>query len=106
MGLYNFSHSFGPAIAPALGGHLIEMLNWRAIFYINVPVGLISAGDYPVHHAEDTRTGRPAPSMPWASAPMTSFLVAALARDQRRPALWLGFADHRDAARASPESRW
>ena len=32
MGLYNFSHSFGPAIAPALGGHLIEILNWRAIF--------------------------------------------------------------------------
>jgi DHA2 family multidrug resistance protein len=44
MGLYNFSFSFGPAIAPALGGHLIEVLNWRAIFYINVPVGLISAG--------------------------------------------------------------
>ena len=44
MGLYNFSHSFGPAIAPALGGYLIEMFNWRAIFYINVPVGWLSAG--------------------------------------------------------------
>jgi EmrB/QacA subfamily drug resistance transporter len=44
MGLYNFSFSFGPAIAPALGGHLIEVLNWRSIFYINVPVGLVSAG--------------------------------------------------------------
>ncbi len=43
MGLYSFSFSFGPAIAPALGGHLIEVLSWRAIFYINVPVGLISA---------------------------------------------------------------
>jgi EmrB/QacA subfamily drug resistance transporter len=43
MGLYNFSFSFGPAIAPALGGHLIEVLNWRAIFYINIPVGLLSA---------------------------------------------------------------
>jgi EmrB/QacA subfamily drug resistance transporter len=43
MGLNNFSHSFGPAIAPALGGHLIEVLNWRAMFYINVPVGLVSA---------------------------------------------------------------
>ncbi|MGE3536899.1 MAG: DHA2 family efflux MFS transporter permease subunit [Candidatus Tectimicrobiota bacterium] len=42
MGLYNFSFSFGPAIAPALGGHLIEVLSWRAIFYINVPVGLLS----------------------------------------------------------------
>jgi DHA2 family multidrug resistance protein len=44
MGLYNFSFSFGPAIGPALGGHLIEVFNWQAIFYINVPVGLISAG--------------------------------------------------------------
>jgi MFS family permease len=44
LGLSNFSHSFGPAIAPALGGYLIEVLSWRAIFYINVPVGLLSAG--------------------------------------------------------------
>ena len=27
MGLSNFSFSFGPAVAPALGGHLIEVLN-------------------------------------------------------------------------------
>jgi DHA2 family multidrug resistance protein len=43
LGLSNFSHSFGPALAPALGGHLIEILSWRAIFYVNVPVGLLSA---------------------------------------------------------------
>jgi DHA2 family multidrug resistance protein len=41
MGLSNFSFSFGPAVAPALGGHLIEVLNWRVIFYLNVPVGLL-----------------------------------------------------------------
>src|SRR5687768_10607229 len=41
MGLSNFSFSFGPAMAPALGGHLIELLNWRVIFYINVPIGLL-----------------------------------------------------------------
>ncbi|WP_089942760.1 DHA2 family efflux MFS transporter permease subunit [Candidatus Entotheonella palauensis] len=41
MGLSNFSFSFGPAVAPALGGHLIEILNWRVIFYINVPIGLL-----------------------------------------------------------------
>jgi hypothetical protein len=27
-----------------LGGHLIEVLSWRAIFFVNVPVGLLSAG--------------------------------------------------------------
>ena len=41
MGLSNLSFSFGPAIAPALGGHLIELLNWRVIFYINAPIGLL-----------------------------------------------------------------
>jgi len=41
MGLSNFSFSFGPAMAPALGGHLIELLNWRVIFYMNVPIGLL-----------------------------------------------------------------
>jgi EmrB/QacA subfamily drug resistance transporter len=44
LGLSNFTQSFGPALAPALGGYLIEVLSWRAIFYINVPVGLLSAG--------------------------------------------------------------
>jgi EmrB/QacA subfamily drug resistance transporter len=43
LGLSNFTQSCGPAIAPALGGHLIEVLSWRAIFYVNVPVGLLSA---------------------------------------------------------------
>ena len=43
LGLSQFSHSFGPAIAPALGGYLIDVLSWRAIFYVNVPVGLLSA---------------------------------------------------------------
>lgn len=41
MGLSNFSFSFGPAIAPALGGHLIEILNWRVIFYLNIPIGVL-----------------------------------------------------------------
>ena len=41
MGLSNLSFSFGPAIAPALGGHLIELLNWRVVFYINAPIGLL-----------------------------------------------------------------
>jgi MFS family permease len=26
-----------------VGGYLIEYFNWRAIFYINVPVGILGA---------------------------------------------------------------
>ena len=77
MGLYNFSHSFGPAIAPALGGHLIEILNWRAIFYINVPVGLISAGIilFTMPKTPD-RQARPFDAV--GVCTMTSFLVLLL----------------------------
>ena len=31
-----------PATGPVLGGFLIETLNWRWIFYVNVPLGLIA----------------------------------------------------------------
>lgn len=32
----------GPVIGPTLGGWITEYANWRWVFYINVPVGLIS----------------------------------------------------------------
>jgi MFS transporter, DHA2 family, multidrug resistance protein len=33
----------GPLIGPVLGGYLTEMLNWRWVFFINVPIGLVAA---------------------------------------------------------------
>jgi EmrB/QacA subfamily drug resistance transporter len=32
-----------PGIGPTLGGYLVEYVNWRLIFYINVPIGLLGA---------------------------------------------------------------
>jgi EmrB/QacA subfamily drug resistance transporter len=43
MGLYGVGVVVAPAIGPALGGFLIEYIGWRAIFYINVPVGIAGA---------------------------------------------------------------
>jgi EmrB/QacA subfamily drug resistance transporter len=31
----------GPILGPPLGGFIVDALNWRWIFYINVPIGLI-----------------------------------------------------------------
>jgi DHA2 family multidrug resistance protein len=33
---------FGPIIGPALGGWITDNLNWRWIFYINIPIGIIA----------------------------------------------------------------
>jgi len=42
MGVFMAGMSFGPAIGPSLGGYLVEHLSWRAVFYINLPIGLIA----------------------------------------------------------------
>lgn len=41
MGISSLGFSFGPMIGPVLGGYLLEHASWRAVFYINVPVGII-----------------------------------------------------------------
>ncbi|MNX93888.1 Multidrug export protein EmrB [compost metagenome] len=42
MGVYGLGAIMGPSIGPTLGGYLVEWLNWRAIFFINLPFGLVS----------------------------------------------------------------
>lgn len=32
----------GPILGPTLGGWLTEAYNWRWVFYINVPIGLVT----------------------------------------------------------------
>jgi EmrB/QacA subfamily drug resistance transporter len=43
MGLYGLGVVFAPALGPTLGGYLVEYVNWRLIFYINVPIGIAGA---------------------------------------------------------------
>jgi EmrB/QacA subfamily drug resistance transporter len=42
MGIFMAGISIGPAIGPSIGGYLVEHLNWRMIFYLNLPMGVIS----------------------------------------------------------------
>ncbi|MGH3770813.1 MAG: DHA2 family efflux MFS transporter permease subunit [Pseudonocardiaceae bacterium] len=43
LGLYGLGAVFAPAVGPALGGYLVEYVNWRLIFFINVPIGILGA---------------------------------------------------------------
>jgi EmrB/QacA subfamily drug resistance transporter len=43
MGMYGLGVVFAPAVGPVLGGYLVEYVNWRLVFYINVPIGLLGA---------------------------------------------------------------
>jgi len=40
--VYGMAVVLAPAIGPTLGGFITDHFNWRWIFFINVPVGLIS----------------------------------------------------------------
>ena len=48
------------AVGPVLGGFLVEHVSWRAIFYINLPVGVLAvlAATFVVRESRDTTVGR------------------------------------------------
>ncbi len=42
MGIYAMGVSFAPSIGPTVGGWITEHLDWRWVFYINLPVGILN----------------------------------------------------------------
>lgn len=87
MGIYGMGVILGPAIAPALGGVLVDTLSWRATFYVVLPACLLA-----MLMAWRFLPGREAsehsPSLDWTGLVLLSVgLVAtlwALAAGQRR----------------------
>jgi EmrB/QacA subfamily drug resistance transporter len=43
MGLYGLGIVLAPAIGPTFGGFLVEYVDWRLIFFINLPIGIAGA---------------------------------------------------------------
>jgi EmrB/QacA subfamily drug resistance transporter len=44
LGLYGATASVGFVGGLVLGGMLVQLLGWRTVFFVNVPVGLVAAG--------------------------------------------------------------
>jgi DHA2 family multidrug resistance protein len=42
MGVFGMGIVAAPVLGPVLGGYITDHLSWRWIFYINIPVGLVS----------------------------------------------------------------
>jgi MFS transporter, DHA2 family, multidrug resistance protein len=40
--VYGIAVVLAPAVGPTLGGYITDNFNWRWIFFINVPVGILS----------------------------------------------------------------
>ena len=40
FGTVGFAVALGPALGPVVGGVMIDMLDWRWLFWINLPIGV------------------------------------------------------------------
>jgi DHA2 family multidrug resistance protein len=41
LGIFGIALVFAPALGPILGGWLVDLNLWRAIFFVNVPIGIL-----------------------------------------------------------------
>jgi MFS transporter, DHA2 family, multidrug resistance protein len=42
MAIFSMGVTMGPIMGPTLGGYLTETFNWRYVFYVNLPLGILS----------------------------------------------------------------
>src|SRR4051794_775907 len=42
LGIFGIPLMLGPAIGPTLGGYLVQYVDWRFIFFINIPIGIFA----------------------------------------------------------------
>jgi MFS transporter, DHA2 family, multidrug resistance protein len=58
MSVWGMGVILGPIIGPALGGWLTDQYNWRWVFFINVPVGVLAAAGILIFIRETRRALR------------------------------------------------
>lgn len=57
LGFFGIPTMLAPALGPILGGYFVQYVDWRFIFYINVPIGIVAViavsrilRNAPLHH--------------------------------------------------------
>jgi EmrB/QacA subfamily drug resistance transporter len=78
MGIFMAGMSFGPALGPSLGGYLVEHLSWRAVFYINLPIGLVALIGAAIVTLPEGESSQPRRLDLLGLATMTTFVISLL----------------------------
>ncbi|MFI4981916.1 MAG: DHA2 family efflux MFS transporter permease subunit [Nevskiales bacterium] len=76
MALFSMGVTMGPMIGPTLGGYLTDYYNWRWVFYVNLPFGIIAVSGLLLFMP--ATTPRPALKFSWYGFGVLALGVAAL----------------------------
>ncbi len=77
MAVYGLGVVLAPALGPALGGYLVTLFSWRAIFFVSVPVCLISIWLSSVYLPKD-ESPEPRSPFDWLGFVLLSLSLASL----------------------------
>ena len=58
MAIWGMGVMVGPILGPTLGGYLTELYNWRWVFFVNLPFGVLATRGHGGVPAEDRAPGR------------------------------------------------
>ncbi|GEP54888.1 EmrB/QacA family drug resistance transporter [Reyranella soli] len=75
MAMWGMGVMVGPILGPTLGGWLTEAYNWRWVFYINVPIGIVTFLGLSAYLSE-TKTSRT--GFDWFGFAMLSIAIGSL----------------------------
>src|SRR3954454_2521992 len=76
MAIFSMGVTMGPMIGPTLGGYLTDYYNWRWVFYVNLPFGIIAVTGLLVFMP--STQPRPSLKFSWYGFGMLSVGVASL----------------------------
>ncbi|WP_339778781.1 DHA2 family efflux MFS transporter permease subunit [uncultured Thalassospira sp.] len=76
MAMWGMGVMLGPILGPTLGGYLTEYYNWRWVFYINLPVGLMALGGIMAFVPETSK--KPGLPFDWFGFALLSLSIGAL----------------------------